>query len=205
MKSKFIFNLVFTLMICSGTLQAQTVYYIAANQAMPLVADAGQDTSIIEGNSVQLGGDPSAMDGYGFYVYLWEPATGLDDPTASNPIATPASTTTYVLLVTDIQGCTAQSSVIVSTLIGIHDISTSSDIKIFPNPTNDFVTIEFINITGWMNLEICNYLGSCLYEEQILVDPQRQKVIDFRLFGKGVFIINLFGKDSNIQKMIINQ
>ena len=33
--------------------------------------------------------------------YLWSPSTGLDDPTAANPTANPASTTTYTVSITD--------------------------------------------------------------------------------------------------------
>jgi gliding motility-associated-like protein len=36
------------------------------------------------------------------YQYLWSPSTGLDDPTAPNPLANPASTTTYSVIITDL-------------------------------------------------------------------------------------------------------
>jgi hypothetical protein len=41
------------------------------------------------------------------YTYLWEPATGLSDPTAAAPTCTLNSTTTYTLTATDANNCTA--------------------------------------------------------------------------------------------------
>lgn len=41
------------------------------------------------------------------YTYLWEPATGLSDPTAAAPKYTLNSTTTYTLTATDANNCTA--------------------------------------------------------------------------------------------------
>lgn len=38
--------------------------------------------------------------------YTWSPATGLDDPYSPNPIASPNQTTTYILTITDPNGCT---------------------------------------------------------------------------------------------------
>ncbi|MEO6254779.1 MAG: gliding motility-associated C-terminal domain-containing protein, partial [Ferruginibacter sp.] len=45
--------------------------------------------------------------------YLWSPSTGLNDPTSANPIATPATTQTYTVLVTNGTGCTNTDTVTV--------------------------------------------------------------------------------------------
>ena len=42
------------------------------------------------------------------YTYQWTPDTGLDDPTAANPIVSPLETTTYAVTVTNISGDTCQ-------------------------------------------------------------------------------------------------
>ncbi len=44
-------------------------------------------------------------------TYLWSPSTGLSCTTCPNPIANPASTNTYTVLVTDGNGCTNTASV----------------------------------------------------------------------------------------------
>ena len=59
-----------------------------------------------------LAGDPADA-----YTYLWSPAGDLDDPTSATPIATPLTTTTYTVTVTDACGNmgTATQTVVVST------------------------------------------------------------------------------------------
>ncbi len=60
---------------------------------------ANPDT-IFDFQSTQLHVDPSSG-----YFYSWSPPNGLSNTTTSNPIATPTSTTTYYVTVTDINGC----------------------------------------------------------------------------------------------------
>lgn len=51
------------------------------------------------------------------YTYQWEPATGLDDPTAVNPTVTPTETTTYTVTVTAISGDTCQVEAAVTVVV----------------------------------------------------------------------------------------
>jgi hypothetical protein len=83
--------------------------------AVPLVADAGLDRAVSAGlPSIEIGGSPTASGGTGPYTYLWSPSKDLDDATASNPIASPTSTTIYTVTVTDSLNATATDSVTVS-------------------------------------------------------------------------------------------
>ncbi|MHC1708242.1 MAG: cohesin domain-containing protein [Bacteroidales bacterium] len=63
----------------------------------------GTSTTI---NAVVTGGTPP-------YNYQWSPATGLNNPTIQNPIASPAGTTFYTLVVTDMNGCTDSDNALV--------------------------------------------------------------------------------------------
>ncbi|MDX2247763.1 MAG: gliding motility-associated C-terminal domain-containing protein [Bacteroidia bacterium] len=60
--------------------------------------DAGPDVTICAKDSIQL----QASGGAG---YSWAPATGLSNPGISNPKASPAFTTQYIVTVTDSLGC----------------------------------------------------------------------------------------------------
>ncbi|MCB9204729.1 MAG: PKD domain-containing protein [Flavobacteriales bacterium] len=62
------------------------------------VADAGADQTICEG-------DVTTMDGSGAVQYSWSPTTDLVDPTSATTQASPTTTTTYTLTVTDANGC----------------------------------------------------------------------------------------------------
>jgi hypothetical protein len=48
--------------------------------------------------------------GYPPYTYAWSPSTWLSNPAIANPVATPLSTTTYTITVTDIIGITGTAS-----------------------------------------------------------------------------------------------
>jgi gliding motility-associated-like protein len=79
--------------------------------------DAWQEDTIYEGQTIQI--HSSALNGN--YVYLWTPSTGLDDPTATSPNATPKVTTTYFVDVVDQWGCTWRDSVTIWVLDVICD------------------------------------------------------------------------------------
>ena len=83
---------------------------ITVEKSLP-TADAGDDVQVDCTNSSQILGG-TANSGY---TYSWNPSTGLDDSTAANPVASPTSTTTYEVLVTDnVSGCTDRDTVTVT-------------------------------------------------------------------------------------------
>ncbi|RMG92182.1 MAG: PKD domain-containing protein, partial [Chloroflexi bacterium] len=67
-------------------------------------ADAGSDTFVCKGGSVQL----NATGGAG---YSWQPSGSLNNANIPNPIATPPDTTTYIVTVIDTNQCTNTDSV----------------------------------------------------------------------------------------------
>lgn len=74
-----------------------------------VLADAGTDVTIREGETVQLQG---AMDIHS--IVEWSPSYSLNNPYIRYPIANPLETTTYMMAVTDtISGCTAYDYVTV--------------------------------------------------------------------------------------------
>ncbi len=69
--------------------------------ALPVAADAGGDKEICEGESIQIGGSPTGSEGTGSFNYSWTPTTGLNNPNAANPIASPVVSTEYIVTVAD--------------------------------------------------------------------------------------------------------
>ncbi len=69
---------------------------------------AGPDTVICAGSSLNLQATP------GFDTYQWSPAATLDNPDSPNPVATPAATTTYYLIATNVDSCAYTDSVTVT-------------------------------------------------------------------------------------------
>lgn len=77
---------------CGSDITSVTVNVIVVN------ADAGPDATICTGQSVQL-------NAAGGVSYNWNNAGTLDNPTSQNPQATPLSNLTYIVTVTDGNGC----------------------------------------------------------------------------------------------------
>ena len=80
---------------------------ITTHATAQLVANAGNLQNICLGSSVTLGGNPTAGGGTPPYSYTWNPATGLNSASIANPTATPTTTSSYTLTVTDGVGATA--------------------------------------------------------------------------------------------------
>ncbi|MDF1672784.1 MAG: PKD domain-containing protein, partial [Vicingaceae bacterium] len=103
-----------TLNGCPGT---PDTFNITVNP--PPTVDAGLDTTVCENDPAGLGGSPTATGGGGApYVYSWTPVANLNNPTLSNPTATPSSvgSTTYTVQVTDASGCIGFDSLIVNAI-----------------------------------------------------------------------------------------
>lgn len=99
--------------------------------------DAGSDTTINCGTSITLGGSPTASGGAGGYTYSW---TGnVSSASASNPSATPVTlSTTYMVMVTDSNGCSSGDSVVISlsgtAVPGTQTFSYSGSVQTFVVP-----------------------------------------------------------------------
>jgi len=93
--------------------------------AEPTSADAGIDQTICLGSSAQLAATGGSS-------YNWSPATGLNNATIENPIATPTTPTTYTVTVTDRNGCTATDVVTVSIADNL-TVSLGTDVMICPD------------------------------------------------------------------------
>ncbi len=71
-----------------------------------LLVDAGEDTEVCHpDNDGEFQLNATVSGGSGNYSYSWTPAEGLSDPEIPNPVASPETTTTYTLTVSDEQGC----------------------------------------------------------------------------------------------------
>jgi len=78
--------------------------------ALPNVT-AGSDKTICFEQNIVIGGAPTAT---GTVTYLWNNAGSLNDPSLSNPTANPQVTTTYIVTVTDSNGCAGTDTVSVN-------------------------------------------------------------------------------------------
>lgn len=120
-------------------------------------AFVGPDTSMFFGNSYQLNAG-------GGLTYLWSPATGLDDPTIPNPIASPTTTTTYTVAIGDGSGCVARRQVIV-TILHENDFFVPDAFSPNGDGRNDYLFVRGNNLRK-MRFSIFNRWGEKLFETE---------------------------------------
>ncbi|MEM1120121.1 MAG: gliding motility-associated C-terminal domain-containing protein [Bacteroidota bacterium] len=83
---------------------------------LPQVNADAEPAQIFEGETSQL-----IVTNNPNYTYKWMPSNSLDNPTISNPVASPTVTTDYTLIVTDENGCVNQATTNVSIREGFCD------------------------------------------------------------------------------------
>ena len=90
---------------------ASETFTVSVEEEVPITVGANADICI---------GGSTALSASGGATYQWSPSVGLSDPTVANPIASPTITTTYMVTVTTINGCEAESGMTVT----VHDPPT---------------------------------------------------------------------------------
>jgi len=99
----------------SGTIYSVTVSDAGCSSSTDIsiflflspTANAGNDTTIMIGASVQLNATGGA-------IYQWYPITYLNNPNISDPVSTPTADITYIVYVTDMNGCTDFDTIIIT-------------------------------------------------------------------------------------------
>ncbi len=80
-------------------------------RALPTAQAGFPSTVVCSTDTLILGGSPSGSGGSGTLSYSWTPTTDVYGPTLANPPASPDTTITYYLTVTDSFGCQGVDSI----------------------------------------------------------------------------------------------
>ncbi len=114
--------------------------------------NAGPDVTITRGSSVQL----SAA---GASNYNWSPGAGLSCTNCSSPIANPVITTTYVVSIIDVYGCSAYDTLVITVNDSISNLSCSEGLFV-PNvfsPNGDGENDE-LKLFGAASMKILSFI-----------------------------------------------
>tara|TARA_B110000003_G_C16381988_1_gene430856 strand:+ start:1 stop:585 length:585 start_codon:yes stop_codon:yes gene_type:complete len=130
-------------------------------EVFPLpTVDAGIDTSVSQGFEVQLFGY-----GIGATNFSWSPSIGLNNNTVYNPLASPLDTTTYVLELTDVNGCQNTDSITINVIedfkLFINNVVTPDN-----NGENDTWVITNIETFELSNVYIFDRYGKEIYSKK---------------------------------------
>ncbi len=145
-------------------------------------------------NTIICVGETTTITAVGATNYTINPGGIVTNP---SPIS-PTVTTTYTVL-GQTQGCAGNPAVVTLTVnlcTGANALkNTLEEIKIYPNPTQGAVTIDFDG-TYSGKLSLFNSLGQMLMSKTI--DVKENAMIDLSEFSKGIYIIRLSsGKNNN--------
>jgi|GEM_PF-190480 len=97
------------------------------------------------------------------YLYNWSPSTNLSDSTIAEPIASPRENRTYVLTVTDTNGCQYMDSVLV---IYNPDLGIPSGISPNGDGKNDVWNINVLEEFPNAVVQVFNRWGELMYEQR---------------------------------------
>lgn len=138
----------------AGCIDSDTV--TVTINALP-TADAGPDQEILLGQSVTIGGNPTAV---GSSTVTWTPASFLDNANSFNPLATPDSTTFFIVNVIDVNGCVNTDTMQVSvfpTIIFPNGFSPNGD------GPNDTWILDFIEFFPDCEVSVFNRWGQPVF------------------------------------------
>lgn len=130
---------------------AVIVFVLPANPV-----NAGNDTTILSGQSVLL-------NGIGNGTPLWTPSSGLDNANIFTPLATPANSVSYILSVSDSNSCISSDTILI--FITQPEFSDIIPNVFTPNDDgiNDFFEIKNISNENTIPLQIFDRWGILLY------------------------------------------
>lgn len=123
---------------------------------------SGPEVEITSEKETLSPGESIRLFASGAFTYVWEPAEGLSDPTASDPIASPERTTTYRVTGTDDIGCTATAEITIT----VDNEFNVSPPKLFLPSSESFWEIPQMDFFPECTVLIFNKQGLKLYEQK---------------------------------------
>lgn len=109
--------------------------------------DIGNDTAINLGTQVLLDAQTT-----GGIIYTWDPITNLSNPGIANPVATPVVNTTYIVSVTDLNGCVNADTITISIIPDVNNIVVTNLLTVNADGYNDYWTIS--DLEQYPNTEV---------------------------------------------------
>jgi len=157
------------------------------------------ETWIAQGDSVQLFGPGLIVSDFPPFQYLWQPSNGLTDSTDSITWASPDTTTSYYLTVTDFAGCTGTGGpfyIVHVSPVGIEDLQNEVDFELFPNPLTHRSTLRIMGIHKTdLTIEFNDALGHTIKR---LTTTKTEIEINRTDFDAGVYFYRLLSNDRTI-------
>lgn len=129
------------------------------------------------------------------YSYEWFPNHNISDTTVASPLVCPESDTFYICNIKDALGCpfTFNNIVIVTVWPVNTKKSLTKALKIYPNPTQDWLSIE-LKESEIKSIKITDMSGKIVLQEYGLVNNQ----LDISHLTSGIYVLTVEDKAGNI-------
>lgn len=103
---------------------------------------------------------------------------------------------------TDENGCESEAS---ANIVGIEDASAlSSNVSLYPNPSNGQFDIRFGNVSGKINLEVSNMMGQIVFNKTLNVNNGSIESMNLSNLNAGVYQLTISGNSgSTVQNIVI--
>ncbi|HNL07701.1 MAG TPA: T9SS type A sorting domain-containing protein, partial [Chitinophagales bacterium] len=138
-------------------------------------------------------------------TYAWSPSTGLNNANINAPVATPTNSTTYTVVATASNGCTASTQVTVEVIacaVGMDDIVATDFVSLYPNPATDGVTIWVEAPTSTTaTLQLFDVTGKLVFQNKINTNTTQYIAVD--QLPKGVYYAQILTTDKQYRQELV--
>lgn len=150
--------------------------------------NAGADQTILQGASTTIGG-ANAVTGL---TYSWSPVTGLSNPNIAKPSASPTTTTTYTLTVSNAFGCNRTDNMLLTVVpVRSGDKGDALNVVAYPNPVKEVLHLQADAVlSGKVSVLLLNELGQqVLAKELQLTESVLNEDLNVSMLAPGIYTV----------------
>lgn len=197
-----------------GPISSAAINNVLVSEDFPLISlmsmIAPSPDWFIAVNSLNLRSNNPAVnngwkDSFSLDVFVYDSATdGGTNYTSSNNPNSPGDVFMRTNAPTNGNKMATVSFTYNSSTLGINDIDSAENVKVFPNPSNGNISISNILNNEVKTIEIFNILGSRVYKETVKSNANRVDINLNNIISKGVYLLKLQTNNGDIttQKLI---
>ena len=180
-----------------STFNCDSIIYTTVAQSIP-IASLNENMGILNYNVIS--GSPP------YNVQLFGPSGLILNLTNNNGVGsyTPTINGIYYLVIEDQAGCFADTVFYQVDIISNIENYILNDLKIYPNPTNDYLNIEFNNYNSQkFSIIFENTLGQEISRHDIIEGNQEfSQKFNISEFSTGVYYVKILSKNMKVFKII---
>jgi hypothetical protein len=145
----------------------------------------------------------TATGGTAGYTFLWDAAAANQTTDTATALV---HNGTYMVTVTDANGCTDTASVVI-TIISVNTIANLSNLNLFPNPTNAnvFVSLELVKNAD-VQINITNSIGQLVISKELTNVQSETVELNTSTLASGVYMVQFtIGSELVTRKLIVSK